>query len=90
MTGRSCCIHNAAISHRVAVAICATSLCAVFDNPCTRLLSKNSHGSRGTSKSRILCAHALMLSQIGSTFGQDHSMWTRSAVSPHCFGQSGE
>ncbi|MEE6526534.1 hypothetical protein FKM82_027221 [Ascaphus truei] len=51
--GISCCFHNAAISHLVAVAKCAINLCDAFDRPWIRLPNRNSHGSRGISKSRI-------------------------------------
>ncbi|MEE6511595.1 hypothetical protein FKM82_018224 [Ascaphus truei] len=89
IVGNSCCFHNAAISHLVAVAKCATSLCVTLDTPWGRLPTRNSQGSRGISKLRILCSHSLIDSQIETTFGQDHSICFKSAISPHCFGQSG-
>ncbi|MEE6524150.1 hypothetical protein FKM82_023438 [Ascaphus truei] len=88
--GKSVSFHNAAISHLVAVNKCAINLCVAFDSPRTRLPNKNNHGSREISTPSIHCSQALISAQIGATLVQDHSMWRKSALSPHCLGQSGE
>ncbi|MEE6519561.1 hypothetical protein FKM82_017213 [Ascaphus truei] len=90
MLGISGCFHIAAILHLIAVAKWATSLFPVLESPGHGLFRRNSHGSGGIARSKILWIQCLISSHKDEILGQDHSMCNRSADSPHCFGHSGE
>ncbi|MEE6520170.1 hypothetical protein FKM82_017981 [Ascaphus truei] len=54
MEGITLSFHTAAISHRVARAKCPINLLFALESPSSGLFSKNSHGSRGIGRPKLL------------------------------------